>query len=265
RPAAEELEDGPPQEGGLLAIGPPSALRVVTRPERVLDTLGPMVDLPAGRLFSQALPEQDVEPLRVMVVPVTEAVWARVMGEARGHWRFPLAPVTEVSWFDAVRLCNRASDLAGYARAYDDDGRWRPEADGFRLPTEAEWEYACRAGTRTPWSWGEDAARAVGHAWFGDNAGGRAHAVGRLGANPWGLYDMHGDVWEWCGSVVDGRRSVDNPDEVSTRGSRALRGGSFVSSTRVLRSSDRDGDDPSFEFWYIGFRCVRGVRRQMAP
>jgi sulfatase modifying factor 1 len=268
----EELEDGPPQEGGLLVYGQPSALREVARPTPLLDFVGRMVDLPMGRLRREIEPrEVEIAPLRVMAVAVTEGLWERVMGERVmgerwGRWGFVQAPVTRVSWDEAVRFCNQASELAGYTPAYDRDGRWVQEADGFRLPTEAEWEYACRAGTDTAWSWGDDPAGADEHAWFDGNANGRAHAVGRKAPNPWGLYDVHGNVWEWCWSRFEAGRGVDNVTEVSTsgpRGSRALRGGAFWNASWDLRSSLRYRSEPSNGVWSIGFRCVRGVRRQI--
>lgn len=271
--AKEEVEDGPPLEPALFVRRRrrsdlpdlPDPLRPVTTPTDAWDTLGPMKDLPGGRLVSEeSWPEgTDVAPFRMMTLPVTEALWAEVMGARRGYWQFGQAPVTRVSWFDAVAFCNRASERAGYTPAYDADGRWLPEADGYRLPTDAEWEWACRAGTTTRYQWGEDEQGADAHAWLDDNAGGRAHAVGRNRPNPWGLYDLTGNVWEWCTSAFDGRQVVDNPTAMSTRGgARVLRGGAFDGSW-FLRSSFRYWFEPSVEVRYVGFRCARGVRRQL--
>jgi sulfatase modifying factor 1 len=261
----EELADGPPLEPALFARrNRKDPLRAVREPTDAGDTLGPMKDLAGGRLVSDSWPEGiDVAPFRLMTLPVTEALWAEVMGGRRGHWQFGQAPVTLVSWFDAVAFCNRASELAGYTLAYDAEGRWLPEADGYRLPTDAEWECACRAGTTTRFHWGEEAAGAADYAWFDDNAGRRAHAVGRKRPNPWRLYELTGNVWEWCTSAFDGRQVVDNLPAVSTREvARVLRGGSFFDWSRDLRSSLRNSVRPSFENKNVGFRCVRGVRRE---
>lgn len=267
----QELEDGPPRVGGLFEWGRPmrrlNLLAPDRRPNRVLDYLGPMMDLPAGRLTSESWPDGvDVDPLRVMLVPVTEALWQRVMGEQRGHWKFGQAPVTNVSWFDAIEFCNRASELSGYAAAYDERRRAIPEADGFRLPTDAEWEYACRAGKSTRFFWGDDEASAGEYAWFNNNSSGRAHAVGRKLPNAWGLYDTAGNVFEWCESVYKDGTVVDNPPAMSTpkeEGSRVLRGGPFDDKTGDLRASNRLRNEPSNVLRVIGFRCVRGVRRQL--
>jgi sulfatase modifying factor 1 len=237
------------------------------RIRRVLDFVGPMVDLPGGRLKSESWPKGvDVEPLRVMAVHVTEALWQRVMGERRGYWWFDEAPVTNVSWYDAVGFCNRASELAGYAPAYDARHQPIAEADGFRLPTDSEWEYACRAGADTTFWWGNDVAGANQRAWFRENSDGTAHAAGRLAPNPLGLFDMVGNVWQWCESAWEGDDIVDKPVRLSKerdRRSRVLRGGSFNLETRNLRASDRGRVSPSVQVRYYGFRCVRGVRRQL--
>jgi formylglycine-generating enzyme required for sulfatase activity len=168
-------------------------------------------------------------------------------------------PVTHVSWLEATRFCNMLSEREGVEPAYDIEGEqvsWNEEADGYRLPTEAEWEYAARAGTQTAWSFGDDPSKTGAYAWLRENSGGEPHPVGEKLPNRWGLYDMHGNVWEWCWDEFryhsDGFRSV---------GDRVLRGGSFLDGPWRLRSADRRRHLPGGRLGDIGFRCARGARR----
>ncbi|MBK9367163.1 MAG: formylglycine-generating enzyme family protein [Deltaproteobacteria bacterium] len=157
-------------------------------------------------------------------------------------------PVQSVSWYDAVAYLNKLTMLesvelvalgeAPLSACYEGSGadvRWVSGCTGYRLPTEAEWEYAARAGTTTSWSFGEDPAVAGEYAWFFGNAEGKVHAVGTKKANPWGLYDMHGNVWEWVWDAYDSYKSGKVVNSVGT--SRALRGGSFDFSIGSLRSA----------------------------
>ena len=129
--------------------------------------------------------------------PVTQRQWRRVMGDNPSRFKGEDLPVDSVSWEDAQAFISRLNALEGHNRC--------------RLPFEAEWEYACRAGTDTAYSFGDDPARARLHAWFKANAGERTHPVGRLAANPWGLYDMHGNVLEWCADWFDKRYYAESP------------------------------------------------------
>jgi len=177
-------------------------------------------------------------------------------------------PVTAVSWFDAVGFCNRLSDRAGLEPCYEFDGqevRWVRDTGGYRLPTEAEWEYAARAGTTTRWSFGDDESKLGKYAWYGGNSGREAHEVAKLEPNPWGLYDIHGNVWEWCWDIFgpyDEDASTDprgveasSPDAV-----RVVRGGGFNDEPRFLRSAYRFSYRPGDRIVYLGFRCVRRSR-----
>jgi formylglycine-generating enzyme required for sulfatase activity len=182
-------------------------------------------------------------------------------------------PVNRVTWYDAIDFCNRLSEREGLTPAYRRDRNnvsWDAATDGYRLLTEAEWEYACRAGTRTRYSFGDGGYydRNLGeYAWYSDNAGGGGapHPVGTRKPNPWGLYDMHGNVWEWCwdwyGSYPSRTPQVD-PMGPPAGEYRVLRGGSFLGRAVFLRSSVRFRGRPEDLVLGSGFRYARGPRRQ---
>ncbi len=178
-------------------------------------------------------------------------------------------PVSIVSWFDAVAFCNRLSEREDLPPCYEIEGEevsWIEDAGGYRLPTEAEWEYGCRAGSTGRWSFGDDEGALGEYAWFGGNWGPEAHEVATKKPNPWGLHDMHGNVWEWCWDAHGkyGAESVEDPrgTGVTSGALRVLRGGAFDDEPRVLRSAVRVGDLPEDSDRAFGFRCVRRARRQ---
>lgn len=164
------------------------------------------------------------------------------------------APAVYVDWHDAVAFCRK---LTVQERA----GGWLEKGEHYRLPTEAEWEYACRAGTKTAWSFGADPRKLDDHAWYYGNTGDRkeayAHLVGRKKPNPWGLCDMHGNVYEWCSdwykSALGGG---DDPQGPSTGTTKVLRGGGWGYDPARCRSADRNKNDPSFTDFSGGFRVV---------
>jgi sulfatase modifying factor 1 len=172
-------------------------------------------------------------------------------------------PVTDVSWNDAVAFCNALSAREGLRPAYvqrGGDWTWDRRADGYRLPTEAEWEYAARAGEDLRYS-GSDRVDDV--AWYNDNSGSSIHRVGTKAANAWGLRDMSGNVWEWTGdwyaSTLPGG-NVDNPAGPTAAGSvRVNRGGSYLYKALRARVSSRGRNDPSYTSGHLGFRVARGV------
>ena len=131
--------------------------------------------------------------------------------------------------------------------------------DKYRLPTEAEWEWACRAKSIGRFSFGDDQARLKEHAWYNKNSAGKTHPVGQLQPNAWGLYDMHGNVWEWCqdwfGSFTE--RPVNDPKGPGSGESRVIRGGSWTLDRGTLRSADRRSSNPDNRNGHIGFRVAR--------
>ncbi len=153
-------------------------------------------------------------------------------------------PVVNVSFRDAQRYC------AWYSEASNKD---------FRLPTEVEWEYACRGGSEQRYPWGPDCSPTARYAWLEANSAGRAHAIEGLEANDVGLYDMLGNVWEWTASlflpypVVEG----DGRDEPQAPGPRTVRGGSYRTAAGEVSASLRQGRDPAERSDDVGFRIVR--------
>lgn len=164
----------------------------------------------------------------------------------------PLAPAVNLSWLDAVKYCNTLSRHAGLRECYEIDPQgervtWNRKADGYRLPTEAEWQYACKADT-DGYRYGD-----LGEiAWYRDNAEGRAHPVGGKKPNPWGLFDMLGNVWEWCWDVYDERVYGEY---------RIFRGGSWAEEARGCGATCRRRSHPTFRIDDLGFRLARSVHR----
>lgn len=155
----------------------------------------------------------------------------RIEGDSSNH------PVERVSWGDAVEFCKRLSELPEEKKA----GRV------YRLPTEAEWEYACRAGSKTAYCFGDDLESLDQYAWFGARDSGHTQAVGQKKPNAWGLYDMHGNVLEWCADsfALYPDSPLTDPTGASDGAIRIFRGGSWLSKPAFCRSAVRDGCDPS--------------------
>ena len=185
---------------------------------------------------------------------LTQGQWEAVMGTT--PWSVgPYVqanssnPAVDISWKDVQGFIQKLNQSAG--------------AEVYRLPTEAEWEYACRAGTTTRWSFGDDASQLGEYAWYYHNAWNvgeqYAHAVGTKKPNPWGLYDMHGNVWEWCQDWYGGYSSHAQTDLTGpTSGSdRVARGGLFAADARYTRSAYRHSSAPSVRDYYIGVRLLR--------
>ncbi|GEM_PF-2779158 len=186
--------------------------------------------------------------------PVRQKDWERVMGTNGSYFKGAELPVESVDWNQAVAF--------GQKRTEHRAGRL-PEGMVFRLPTEAEWEYAARAGTTTKWSFGEEESRLGEYAWFEGNSGSTTHPVGIKLPNPWGLHDMHGNVWQWCSDYRGGGYSggqVTDPTGPATGSDRVIRGGSFNDSADYCRSASRISFGPGLRWFHLGFRLVLAPR-----
>ena len=203
---------------------------------------------------------------------VTQELYDRFPLPNPSHFKDPKHPVEQMNWSDAGEYCNMRSRAEGLEACYDEETReWNFRANGYRLPTEAEWEYACRAGTSTDYVFGNDARRLKAYAWFTGNSSRRTHPVGGKRPNPWGLYDMHGNVAEWCNDRYSENYYKESPGKdpkgPDRGGKRVLRGGAWNSSPASCRSSYRVGDpsidDTCLASDAIGFRCVRNLPADM--
>jgi formylglycine-generating enzyme required for sulfatase activity len=198
------------------------------------------------------------KPFYMGVCEVTNAQWRRVMGSIPSEWKDDDRPVEQVSWEDAVEFCRKLSAMREERNA----GRM------YRLPTEAEWEYACRAGTTTRYSFGDDKSQLGDYGWFDENSGWHTHPVAQKKPNAWGLYDMHGNVFEWC-SDWSGANYVDiaatDPQGPPLASARVFRGGSWRRTAGNCQSAYRNGTGPSFPHDDLGFRLALSPPESSPP
>ncbi|MDP6445409.1 MAG: SUMF1/EgtB/PvdO family nonheme iron enzyme [Pirellulaceae bacterium] len=199
--------------------------------------------------------------------PVSQSLFEGVMGVNPSKRKGSDNPVERVQWTAAARFCNKCSELEGLTPCYD-LATWEcdSEASGYRLPTEAEWEYACRAGSQSKYSFGDDASQLARHAWCKPHSLGRTWPVGEKLPNAWGLHDMHGNVWEWCNDFYSDSYYSQSPRE-NPRGpdggkKRVLRGGAWSSTAGACRAAHRFSEfqvftDACFGSDSYGFRRVR--------
>ena len=295
KPVAAQPVAAPAVRGARVAEGRPGARRAITikgvavglrwcppgkfmigspasEPERTKDEAQHQVTLTQG--------------FWLMETEVTQALWAAVAGKIEAKFKGPDQPAEPVTWYDAVDFCNQLSAASGLRPAYtinkqvkdpnnqseekNDPVRWQvtlvPDANGFRLPTEAQWEYACRAGTGTVFSWGDAIDPGMAN-YNGNNVynnGGKGvylektTPVGKYAPNPWGLSDMHGNVWEWCwdwyGPYAEG--NVTDPTGATSGSLRVLRGGVWHYKPGYLRSASRYKDKPARRWDLLGLRPI---------
>jgi formylglycine-generating enzyme required for sulfatase activity len=272
---------------GCHEAGSPVA---VVKPATSTTADGAMVLVPAGSFAMGSRHGRDEEkPVHTVTLDaflidaheVTQADFEKI-GKLEAfsnpsHFQGPDLPVEQVTWPQAARYCNARSRHEGLKPCYNEDtGECDFSASGYRLPTEAEWEYACRAGAGadTEYAFGGDPRQLGDYAWFTANSARKTHPVGRKKPNAWGLYDMHGNVAEWCQDVYDPGYYAASPEK-DPRGPESgndyvLRGGSWKSAADAVRSSSRLGENPGFSDAClardaIGFRCVRKPPPSAAP
>ena len=243
-----------------------------------------MVYLPGGEFTMGSDKESpDEKPAhKVKVAPflidqfeVTAAMFEKAELPNPSHWQGdPAMPIEQIRWRDARAYCNERSLMEGLDPCYDESKPGWPcdfQANGYRLPTEAEWEYAARAGGTGRFG-SINARKLKQHAWFEENSGKRTHPTGTRKPNAWGLYDMLGNVSEWCQDIYDpnyyANSPADNPTGPADSGAgaakRVMRGGNWKSSADMCRVTFRQGQltgdtDACFTTDYCGFRCVRRI------
>jgi formylglycine-generating enzyme required for sulfatase activity len=240
-----------------LAISAPEQGARLT--PRLTNSIGmEFVLIPAGTFAMGAIDSYpDEQPVRTVRISqpfylgkyeVTQAQWEAVMGYNPSAWRGQRQlPVEQVAWEDVQEFLRRLNAEEGGTR--------------YRLPTEAEWEYAARAGTTTTYSFGNDVSRLDEYAWCGGNAAHTAHPAGQLKPNAWGLHDMHGNVWEWVQDWYETYPpgAVTDPQGPASGVSRVFRGGGRSNVAWRCRSSSRGYSPPESRLDAVGFRVLRTV------
>jgi formylglycine-generating enzyme required for sulfatase activity len=200
--------------------------------------------------FEEDAPQHRVrisKPFYLGTYEVTQAQWTAVMGNNPSKYKGLNNPVEQVSWDDIHVFMQRLNQKEGHAR--------------YRLPTEAEWEYAARAGTESAYSFGDDARELGGYAWHDEGYDfGSTHPVGKKRPNPWGLYDMHGNVYEWVQDWYGERYYSASPDTdpkgPSSGSYRVSRGGSWYAYAQNCRAAYRYGNSPGSRSYDVGFRLA---------
>ena len=243
----------------------------------VKESADPMVLVSAGSFtMGEAAGRPDEAPHTVSVssfyldkYPVSQELYEKVMGINPSKQKNKKNPVERMQWTDAVRFCNKCSELEGLTPCYDlDTWECNFHANGYRLPTEAEWEFACRAGGTGKYCFGDDEAELPKYAWFKPLSQGKPRPLGQKQPNRWGLYEMHGNVWQWCndwyGENYYAESPGENPHGPAAGKMRVLRGGAWDCTPEKLRSAYRQKEfpvysDACFGADSYGFRRARSA------
>ncbi len=273
--------DTSPSASSWVEKGSSIGLVVSGFPENYRNSVGALMVMIKSGTFSMGSPSSEpdrydderqhtvriTKPFYMAATEVTQAQWRVVMGGNPSRFSNcgEDCPVERVSWLDAVKYCNNLSEKEGLTSAYKINGEsvtWTRSADGYRLPTEAEWEYACRAGTTTRFNIGSSDSDLSRAGWYSGNSSHKTHEVAGKKPNAWGLNDMHGNVWEWCWDwyVKDyPGGSVTDPVAPAGGSTRVFRGGGWYSLAGYCRSAYRSGSSPGNSRDYLGFRLVRSA------
>ncbi|MDQ1275515.1 MAG: hypothetical protein QG610_1089 [Euryarchaeota archaeon] len=186
-------------------------------------------------------------PFYIGKTPVTQRQWKTIMGTSPSNFKDEARPVEFVSWEEIQEFIKKLNAIENTTK--------------YRLPSEAEWEYACRAGTHSRYFFGDDESKLGEYAWHVSNAGRKTHPVGRKKPNPWGLYDMHGNVWELVQDRWHENYSESPSDgsawEDGNSSNRVSRGGSWYCDSDFCRSAARFSREPEKHLGNLGFRLVR--------
>ena len=213
----------------------------------------------------------DEKPVRTVSVSgfhmsateITQAQYRAIIGNNPSFQKLDdNCPVEKVTWNDAITFCNKLSDKVGLEPCYNlSTGTCDFNKNGFRLPTEAEWEYACRANMGTEYNTGDGESALNRAGWYAGNSAEKTHPIGQKTANSLGLYDMHGNVWEWCNDWYSKKSyeiaGISNPAGVDSGKTRIVRGGGYLDWPKDCRSAKRREYNPDRNYSDIGFRIIR--------
>lgn len=193
------------------------------------------------------------KPFYLGIYPVTQREWVEVMGSTPSEFKGFDLPVERVSWDDCQQFIEKMNE--------------REHGGCYRLPTEAEWEYACRASSTKRYCFGDRGSELGHYAWYDDNSGDKTHPIGKKKPNAWGLYDMHGNVWEWCHDwyganyyeKCNEKGVVEDPMGPESGGRRVARGGSYGSYVEYCSAGRRAGSIPRIGCTNLGVRLARSL------
>ena len=236
----------------------PQSQAAATEPGPRLVPLTNMVLIKAGGFMRQQHLVTLTRDFWLGKYEVTQSEYASLMSTNPSHFKDdgPNCPVEKVSQIDAMRYCALLSQR-------DRESRRHPEQFEYRLPSEAEWEYACRADTTNLFSFGDSTNQASEYAWTSENSEGKTHPVGQKRPNPWGLYDMHGNVWEWTLDWFVPYPTNDLHDPIGPPAGKykVFRGGGWNNEINYARSANRFMMSPSNGIHFVGFRVALGQKR----
>ncbi|AEH60086.1 protein of unknown function DUF323 [Methanosalsum zhilinae DSM 4017] len=217
-----------------------------------------LVKISPGRFLMGSEFEVDESPVHEKTIPhpfylgrypVTQIQWSELMHDNPAYFKGATNPVDQVSWYDVQEFVERLNSAEG--------------TDKYSLPSEAEWEYACRAGSNTRFSFGDDEKLLGEYCWYDSNSYSKSQPVGRKRSNDWGLYDMHGNLWEWCQDrwhdTYNGAPMYNEPWSEGHSEGRVIRGGCWHSFPDYCRSSKRYCIEPGERHYSLGFRILRRV------